>query len=87
MSAPPFDTTRPDTWPHVMTFAEVCQVLRISTRTGQRLRQRHHFPIPEFHPRLANLPRYLRDDVIQSLRARSGQASALERRKALHGVR
>ena len=84
MSAAPFDPSQPDTWPLVMSFAEVCQVLRTSARTGHRLRQTHRFPIPELQPRLANIPRYHRDDVLQALKSRSGQASALERRKALH---
>jgi len=87
MTAQPFDPSHPESWPLVMSFAEVCAVLRIAARTAYRLRQTHRFPIPEFTPRLASTPRYHRDDVLQALKSRSGQASALERRKALHHVR
>lgn len=87
MSAAPFDPGQPDTWPLVLTFAEVCQVLRTPIRTGYDLRAAHRFPVPELQPRVAKAPRYHRDDVLQTLKSRSGQASALERRRALHHVR
>jgi hypothetical protein len=87
MSAAPFDPSHPDTWPLVMSFAEVCAVLRIAPRTGYRLRQRHHFPVKEYEPRLTNTPQYSRDDLLQALKSRSGQATALERRQALSRVR
>jgi len=87
MTRADFDPSRPETWPFVLTFAECCQILRISTRTGYTLRQRHRFLVPELTPPVAGAPRYHRDDVFQALKSRSGQASALERRKALHGVR
>lgn len=82
-----FDPAHPETWPLVLTFAEVCLVLRTSQRTAYELRQAHRFPVPELLPRLGKIPRYHRDDVLQALKSRSGQASALERRKALHHVR
>jgi len=87
MTAPPFDPTRPESWPLVLKFSEVCQVFRTPPSSGYEQRQAGRFPVPELLPRVARGPRYHRDDVLQSLRARSGQASALERRKALHGVR
>ncbi len=87
MAAAPLDPTRPDTWPVVMTFAEVCSVLRIGLRAGQIQRQLGRFAVPELLPRLAGTPRYSRDDVLQAVKVRSGQATALERRQALRGVR
>jgi hypothetical protein len=83
MSETPLDLTRPDTWPLVMTFAEVCLALRIGERVGYTERQRHRFPVPEITPRMGGRPRYHRDDVLQALKVRSGQASLAERRKAL----
>jgi len=76
------DPTRPETWPLVMTFAEVCQVLRISERVGYEQRQHRRFPVPEITPRIGGRPRYYRDDVLHMLRLRSGQSSIAERRKA-----
>ena len=80
------DATRPDTWPLVMTFAEVCGVLRIGERVGYTLRQHHRFPVPELTPRLAGGPRYSREDVLQTVKIRSGQTSIAERRKVLSRV-
>jgi hypothetical protein len=76
------DSSRPETWPLVLTFHEVCGVLRISTRTGYTLRQQHRFPVPELTPKLGT-PRYFREDVLQAVKVRSGHATALERRRAL----
>ena len=87
MTAAVFDPSTPDTWPLLLTFAEVCLVLRTSQRTAYELRAAHRFPVPELTPRVAPSPRYHRDDVLQSLKSRSGQASALERRRALHSLR
>lgn len=87
MTPPPFDPAHPATWPLVLTFAEVAQVLRISTRSAYELRAAHRFPVPELTPRLAKAPRYHRDDVLQALRSRSGQATALERRQVLARAR
>lgn len=81
------DSTRPESWPLVLVFAEVCSILRIGERAGYRLRQQHRFPVPELLPRIAGGPRYGREDVLQAVKMRSGQASALERRKVLHNVR
>lgn len=83
MTAATLDPTRPETWPLVMTFGEVCQVLRIGLRAGQRARQHGRFTVPELLPRLAGTPRYSRDDVVQWVKSRSGQATALERRRAM----
>jgi len=87
VTAAGFDPFRPESWPLILTFAEVAQILRISTRSAYTLRAARRFPVPELLPRVAATPRYHRDDVIQSLKSRSGQASALERRKAISGVR
>ena len=87
MSAAPFDPHQPETWALVMTFAEVAQVLRISTRSAYELRAAHRFPVPELTPRVAKAPRYHRDDVLQALKSRSGQATALERRQVLARAR
>ena len=81
------DATRPETWPLVLVFAEVCGILRIGERAGYRLRQQHRFPVPELLPRIAGGPRYAREDVLQAVKVRSGQASALERRKVFSQVR
>jgi predicted DNA-binding transcriptional regulator AlpA len=81
------DATRPETWPLIMTFAEVCQVLRISTRTAYTLRQQHRFPVPPITPRISgSAPKFYRDDVLQALKVRSGQTSLAERRKVLSRV-
>jgi hypothetical protein len=82
----PLDLTRPETWPVVMTFAEVCQVLRIGERVGYAERQHRRFPVPEITPRVGGRPRYHRDDVLQALKLRSGQSSIAERRKALSRI-
>ena len=87
MTAAALDPTTPDTWPLVLTFDEVCQIFRLGKRSGQRLRQFGRFPVPELLPRVAGSPRYAREDVLHAVKVRSGQATALERRKALHGVR
>jgi len=87
MSAAAFDPSHPETWPLVLTFGEVCQVFRTPQSSGYEQRQAGRFPVPELLPRVAKGPRYHRDDVLLSLKSRSGQASALERRKALHGIR
>jgi len=87
MTGAAFDPHRPDSWPLILTFGEVAQVLRISTRSAYELRAAHRFPVPELTPRVAKAPRYHRDDVLQALKSRSGQATALERRKALSAVR
>ena len=55
MPEPSIDATRPETWPLIMTFAEVCQVLRISTRTAYTLRQQHRFPVPPLTPAIWGL--------------------------------
>jgi hypothetical protein len=80
------DPTRPETWPLVLTFAEVCVILRIGERVGYSERQRRAFPVPEITPRIAGRPRYHRDDVLQALKLRSGQVSSAERRKGLSRV-
>ena len=81
------DSTRPETWPLVLVFAEVCTILRIGERVGYRLRQEHRFPVPELLPRLAGGPRYSRDDVLHALKSRSGMATAAERRTAMKVAR
>jgi hypothetical protein len=81
------DITRPETWPLVMTFAEVCQVLRLGLRTAYTQRQQHRFPVPELTPRVSgSAPRFHREDVLQAVKLRSGQASLAERRKAFSRV-
>ena len=76
------DRTAPETWPLVLTFAEVCEILRIGQRAAYRLRQEHRFAVPELLPRITASPRYSREDVLYAVRIRSGHATALERRKA-----
>ena len=87
MTEPQIDATRPETWPLVMTFAEVCQVLRISTRTAYTLRQQRRFPVPPLTPEISgSAPKFHREDVLQALKIRSGQTSMAERRKVLSRV-
>jgi hypothetical protein len=80
------DLTRPETWPLVMTFHEVCAVFRISERVGYEARDAHTFPVPEITPRVGRRPRYHREDVLHALKVRSGQSSIAERRKALSRI-
>ena len=87
MTAVPLDPTRPDTWPVVLVFAEVCSILRIGARVGYRLRHEHRFPVPELLPRMAGGPRYSREDVLYALKSRSGAATVAERRTALKVAR
>jgi hypothetical protein len=76
------DVKDPASWPFILTFGEVCQVLRISERVGHKARQDGAFPVPELQPRIGRRPRYYRDDVLTALRLRSGQSTIAERRKA-----
>lgn len=46
----------------IMFFDEVCERLRVSQRTGKRLRRVGAFPIPEL-PRLDKRPRFSSRDV------------------------
>ena len=87
MIRPAIDPTKPENWPMVMVFAEVCLVFGIHERTGQRARVRGTFPVPELKPRVAGGPRYSRDDVLHAIKVRSGSATAAERRTALKVAR
>lgn len=61
-------------------FAEVCALLRISTRTGKRLRRAGTFPIPEL-PKLDKRSRYSSRDV-DAFNARETTFRQLGRRTA-----
>ncbi len=82
MTRPVLDLARPETWPVVLVYAEVLRIFSISRSLGDSLRHRRAFPVPELLPRIGKQARYSREDVLYALKSRSGQATALERRKA-----
>ena len=87
MSRAPIDVTKPDSWPVIMRFEDVCAVLDIRPRTGHRIRAAGRFPVPEITPRIAGFARYSREDVLHAIKVRSGSATAAERRAAISRVR
>ena len=87
MTRPPLDLTRPETWPVLLRFEEVCTILDIRPSTGYRDRANGRFPVPELKPRVAGGPRYAREDVLHAIRVRSGSATAAERRTAFKVAR
>lgn len=87
MTRAPLDLARPETWPIVLVYAEVLRVFNLSRTTGDALRHRGQFPVPELLPRIGRQARFAREDVLHSLKSRSGAATAAERRSAMKVAR